>query len=283
MIPPAGALTPGAANPLANPAAYIENVAGHALIGCASSAASGGSCASGALSAGISDAAGPFINGSNQAASLISNAVVGGLASVAGGGKFANGAVTGAFGYLVALGPVSSSSGGTGDPMDAHAEDYPFQQAAATQGFSGPGPDIIGSLGQAWLSVMSVVGLSPELGAGEAGGVLTGANYAQNTFSAMFSKGGTFAGQSVADVADALLSGALSPGDVPVQYIVRDGNTLILNTRSAQALEQAGIPRGSWNAVDMTGNTAAEARLTGQLGRNGLTSLGTPTVSPRGN
>ena len=59
----------------------------------------------------------------------------------------------------------------------------------------------------------------------------------------MFSKGGTFAGQSVEDVAGALRSGALNPSDVPIQYIVRDGNTLILNTRSAQALEQAGIPR----------------------------------------
>ena len=112
---------------------------------------------------------------------------------------------------------------------------------------------------------------------------LEGANFAQRTFSSMFSKGGTFAGQSVEDVAGALRSGALSPGDVPVQYIVRDGNALILNTRSAQALEQAGISRGSWNAINMTGDAAAEARLTGQLGRNGLTSQGIPTVMPGGN
>jgi hypothetical protein len=114
-------------------------------------------------------------------------------------------------------------------------------------------------------------------------GELEGANFAQRTFSAMFSKGGTFAGQSVEDVAGALRSGALNPSDVPIQYIVRDGNTLILNTRSAQALEQAGIPRGSWNAINMTGDAAAEARLTGQLGRNGLTSQGIPTVVPGGN
>ena len=85
---------------LDTPGAYAFNVAGHALVGCASSAASAGSCQSGALSAGISAAAGPWINGGNQAASLVRNAVVGGLASVAGGGKFANGAITGAFGYL---------------------------------------------------------------------------------------------------------------------------------------------------------------------------------------
>lgn len=67
-----------------------------------------------------------------------------------------------------------------------------------------------------------------------------------------------------------------------VQYIVWDGNTLMLNTRSAQALEQAGIPRAQWNAVNMTGDAAAEARLTGQLQRNGLPSQGTPTVTPGG-
>ncbi len=50
---------------------------------------------------------------------MISNAVVGGLASVAGGGKFANGAVTGAFGYLVSLGPIEKDS-----RMDAYDADF---------------------------------------------------------------------------------------------------------------------------------------------------------------
>ena len=80
--------------------AFALNVAGHALVGCASSAASGGSCQSGALSGAVTAGAGPLINGQNQVASLVTNAVLGGVASVAGGGKFANGAVTGAFGYL---------------------------------------------------------------------------------------------------------------------------------------------------------------------------------------
>jgi hypothetical protein len=73
----------------------------------------------------------------------------------------------------------------------------------------------------------------------------------------------------------------MKPGDLPVEYIVRDGNTLILNTRTAQALEQAGIPRSQWNAVNATGNPGAEARLTNQLQNNGLTSAGTPTVKPQ--
>jgi hypothetical protein len=80
--------------------AYAFNVAGHALVGCASSAASGASCQSGALSAGVTAGAGPLINGPKGLASLVANSVLGGVASVAGGGKFANGAVTAAFGYM---------------------------------------------------------------------------------------------------------------------------------------------------------------------------------------
>jgi filamentous hemagglutinin len=118
-----------------------------------------------------------------------------------------------------------------------------------------------------------------EGGAAESG-PLSGASFAQKTFSQTFSADGAFAGRTIDDVAGALNRGEMSAADVPVQYIVRDGNTLILNTRSAQALEQAGIPRSQWNAIDMTGDAAAEARLTGQLQRNGLTSQGTTTVRP---
>ena len=113
------------------------------------------------------------------------------------------------------------------------------------------------------------------------GGVLADANFAQRTFSQAFSSEGAFAGRTVEDVAAALRSGQMGAADVPVQYIIRDGNALMLNTRSAQALEAAGIPRGQWNAINVTGDAAAEARLTGQLQRNGLGSQGTPTVTPR--
>jgi hypothetical protein len=63
--------------------------------------------------------------------------------------------------------------------------------------------------------------------------------------------------------------------------IVRDGDTLILNTRSAQALMQAGIPRGAWSVIDQTGDPFFEELLTGQLTRNGLDSSGfvCPTLS----
>ncbi|ASR56404.1 hypothetical protein CBP52_16330 [Cellulomonas sp. PSBB021] len=62
---------------------------------------------------------------------------------------------------------------------------------------------------------------------------------------------------------------------MPIDVIVRDGNTLILNTRSSQALTRPGIPREAWNVIDRTGQAAFEERLTGQLTRNGLTSFGT--------
>jgi|GEM_PF-6011242 len=113
-------------------------------------------------------------------------------------------------------------------------------------------------------------------------GTLEGANFAQKTFGSMFSKGGAFAGRSVDDVATALRSGAMKPSEVPIDFIVRNGNTLILNTRSAQALELAGVPRSAWNAVNRTGQETFESMLSGQLQRNGLTSEGIATVRRSG-
>ena len=42
-------------------------------------------------------------------------------------------------------------------------------------------------------------------------------------------------------MSNALKNGKIRAEDVPIDYIVRDGNTLILNTRSSQALKKAGI------------------------------------------
>jgi hypothetical protein len=104
------------------------------------------------------------------------------------------------------------------------------------------------------------------------------ANFAQKEASEIFSPGGRFAGETISEVAEHLRDGTLLPEDVPVQVIVRDGNTLILNTRSALALEEAGIPRIRWSIENVTNDPAAEARLSGQLERNGLSSSGTSTV-----
>jgi hypothetical protein len=92
--------SPGFDNPKFDAGNYAANVAGHALVGCGSSVASGGSCGSGALAAGLSAGAGPAMTGMDFTHRLVANTVLGGVGSVAGGGMFANGAITGVFGYL---------------------------------------------------------------------------------------------------------------------------------------------------------------------------------------
>jgi RHS repeat-associated protein len=78
------------------------NVAGHALVGCASAAAGGGNCGSGALSgafgAALSNSG--FYSQGNIVVATMQHALAGGIGSVIGGGKFGSGALTGAFGYL---------------------------------------------------------------------------------------------------------------------------------------------------------------------------------------
>jgi RHS repeat-associated protein len=140
-----------------------------------------------------------------------------------------------------------------------------------------PATSAVGNLTTTAL-IIGTAALPGPKGMNASEGVLADANFAQRTFSEAFSAKGAFSGETVSSVANALKSGELAATDVPVQYIVRDGNTLILNTRSAQALEQAGIPRSQWKTVNMTGNKAAEARLTQQLKNNNLTSTGTSTV-----
>jgi hypothetical protein len=110
--------------------------------------------------------------------------------------------------------------------------------------------------------------------------VLDDANFAQRWFSPTFGDRGPLAGKTVEEVANALRSGVVKPSDLEVHYIVRDGNTLILNTRTSQALTQAAIPRSEWNAVNKTGDREAEKALNRQLRRNNLTSEGIRTVVP---
>lgn len=75
------------------------NVAGHTVVGCASTAAGGGECGAGALSAAFPAAIGP-VGDYGGAGNLVIQSVIGGTASILGGGKFGNGAQTAAFGYL---------------------------------------------------------------------------------------------------------------------------------------------------------------------------------------
>jgi hypothetical protein len=126
------------------------------------------------------------------------------------------------------------------------------------------------------LAAEAVIGaVAARVGAAADAVDIAGARFAQKSFSETFSKGGLFAGRSIDEVAEALKSGAMSSKDVPINVVVREGNTLITNTRSAQALTRAGIPRDAWNVINRTGDPLFEKLLTGQLTRNGLTSAGT--------
>jgi hypothetical protein len=113
-------------------------------------------------------------------------------------------------------------------------------------------------------------------------GVLGGANFAQKTFSETFSAGGKFAGKTIDDVADMLRKGTLKPSDIPLEYATQGGQTLILNTRSAESLRRAGIPRELWQGIDVSNDPAALARLAEQLRRNGLGPGGIPNPRPSG-
>jgi hypothetical protein len=99
---------------------------------------------------------------------------------------------------------------------------------------------------------------------------LDGAFFAQKTFNKNFSAEGVFGGRSVRDVAGDLFRGTLRPHSVPVEVIRRGDNVFILNTRSANALELAGIPRSMWRLRDVTGDPARERQLNDQFTRNNL-------------
>jgi len=90
----------GGSGNFSGPGGRVGAVVMHAVAGCVVTAAGGGKCGSGALSAAFSEAAtvanlqfrGPY--------GVISASIIGGTASALGGGGFANGARTAAFAYL---------------------------------------------------------------------------------------------------------------------------------------------------------------------------------------
>lgn len=111
-----------------------------------------------------------------------------------------------------------------------------------------------------------------------ASGVGTGALYAQKTFGESFSKFGQklysrMSGASIKtidDLAGAINAGSINASELAVETVTRNGQQYILNTRTGQALERAGVPRSQWKTIDGTGSAGAESRLTGQLERNRL-------------
>ena len=116
------------------------------------------------------------------------------------------------------------------------------------------------------------------------------ANYSQKTYSNNFSAYGSqkysdVAGyeiKTVDDLAQAIKNKDVSVSDLPVEYINRDGNVLIQNTRTSQALTVAGVPRNQWHVTNNTGSPLHEKLLDEQLLRNKLTSEGISTVRRSG-
>lgn len=113
------------------------------------------------------------------------------------------------------------------------------------------------------------------------------ANYAQKTYGPRFSTEessrfglGDGRALTVDEVAE-LIRGGLSPRHVPVNIIHRNGYQLMLNTRSSQALEKAGIPRSQWYGIDRTGDPLYEFLVWAQLRRNTLGPSGIPVVRPK--
>lgn len=113
-------------------------------------------------------------------------------------------------------------------------------------------------------------------------GLPEGARFAQRSYSEIFSPEGRKVLSEIADIeiktiddlASAIKSGKVNPKDIPVNVIIRDGNTIILNTRTVQALERAGIPREGFNVINKTGDKMYEELLNRQLRGNKLTSEG---------
>ena len=129
-------------------------------------------------------------------------------------------------------------------------------------------------------------------------GVIKDANFAQTGYNAneLFSKEGSekyskAAGRpikTIDDLAGALGNGELKPEQVEVDYVVVDGQKVILNTRTSAALGRANIPQGDWWGKDVTGlpvpdmpaGTTFDDLAKGQTKRNKLPPTGTP-VPPR--
>jgi RHS repeat-associated protein len=128
-----------------------------------------------------------------------------------------------------------------------------------------------GALGTLILVTIGTSSTATLFSRSPARGIPESANYAQKTFSQSFHPKGRFAGKTVDSLAAEIRAGKLSPKDVPIEVAVTEnGNTLILNTRSAQALTKAGIPISQWNATVINEDVDAMNRLAGQLTRNKL-------------
>jgi hypothetical protein len=99
------------------------------------------------------------------------------------------------------------------------------------------------------------------------GPILFGQKSVSSTFTSPSNSSFKYAGDSIADVASGLRSGAIHADELPIQYIARNGQNVALNNRSLLALRRAGVE--PTRLIDMTGNAELERRLTGRLAEMG--------------
>ncbi|PQO94927.1 hypothetical protein C5612_30990, partial [Pseudomonas frederiksbergensis] len=119
-------------------------------------------------------------------------------------------------------------------------------------------------------------------------GVLAEANFAQNTIRSdrSFSPDGVklysaLAGKpikTVEDLAGALKAGAITPNQLPLDYVEINGTRLILNTRTSTALEQAGIPRSQWFGRNQTNVEAYPGKTFNDLAKDQLKNNHLPST-----
>jgi hypothetical protein len=98
--------------------------------------------------------------------------------------------------------------------------------------------------------------------------------YSQKGYDEEFNPNGTYAGKTIDQVAGEIGTGEISPQSVTIHLVNRGDSTFILNTRSAQALTRAGIPRDEWSVQNVTKSGLWERQLTNNLGRASLATDG---------
>jgi len=87
----------------------------------------------------------------------------------------------------------------------------------------------------------------------------------------------SFQNRSIDAVANDIRSNNISVGDVPINYVERDGYRLIDNTRSAAALQRAGVNPSQWNWQPIT-DTNRINQINDRLMNNNLSQYGTTLV-----
>ena len=106
--------------------------------------------------------------------------------------------------------------------------------------------------------------------------------FSQKSASPWFSPEGSFANQTIGDVAAQLRSGTLAPSSVPIEVLPLGPIDLSINTRSYLSLRRAGIPKNQWHLIDVTGNAVRESAILNRLTHNNLGIHGSDEIRVTG-